>query len=102
MRFVVARPRRSGPWRCPYVAAGWIAVGAMPEFWHYLGVLGFSLMSAGGLLYTRGRGRLHTRRRPDPWPTVFGYHEVFHACVVAAAAFHMSLMAFVLLPTAAP
>ena len=38
----------------PYVAAGWIAVGAMPEFFHYLGVLGFSLMLGGGLLYTLG------------------------------------------------
>ena len=65
----------------PYVAAGWIAVGAMPEFFHYLGVAGFSLMMAGGLLYTVG-AVVYARRRPDPWPRVFGYHEVFHSCVV--------------------
>jgi hemolysin III len=81
----------------PYVAAGWIAVGAMPEFFHYLGVLGFSLMMAGGLLYTLG-AVVYARRRPDPWPRVFGFHEVFHACTVVAAALHLSLIAFVLLP----
>ena len=81
----------------PYIAAGWIAVGAMPEFFHYLGVLGFSLMMAGGLLYTAG-AVVYARRRPDPWPAVFGCHEVFHSCVVLAAAFHLSLVAFVLLP----
>ncbi len=81
----------------PYIAVSWIAVGALPEFFHYLGVLGFSLMAAGGLLYTIG-AVVYARRRPDPWPTVFGYHEIFHACVVVAAALHLSLIAFVLLP----
>jgi hemolysin III len=81
----------------PYVAAGWIAVGAMPEFFHYLGVLGFSLMLGGGLVYTLG-AVVYALRRPEPWPAVFGYHEVFHLCVVLAAALHLSLIAFVLLP----
>jgi hemolysin III len=85
----------------PYVAAGWIAVGAMPEFFHYLGVAGFSVMLSGGLLYTVG-AVIYARRRPDPWPTVFGYHEVFHSCVVVAAALHLSLIAFIVLPALKP
>jgi len=83
----------------PYMATGWVAVGAVPELLHHLGVLGFSLMVAGGLLYTLGAIAM-ARRRPDPWPSVFGYHEVFHACVVVAAALHLSLIAFVVLPAA--
>jgi hemolysin III len=81
----------------PYVAAGWIAVGALPEFFHYLGVLGFSLMLGGGLLYTLG-AVVYALRRPELWPRVFGYHELFHGCTVLAAAMHLSLIAFVLLP----
>ncbi len=81
----------------PYIAVGWIAVGAVPEFFHYLGGLGFALMLAGGLLYTIG-AVVYARRRPDPWPAVFGYHEIFHAFVVAAVVLHLSLIAFVLLP----
>jgi hemolysin III len=81
----------------PYIAVGWIAVGAAPELFHYLGVLGFTLMTAGGLLYTAG-AVIYAVRRPDPWPAVFGYHEIFHACVVVAAALQLSLIAFVLLP----
>jgi hemolysin III len=42
------------------------------------------LMLAGGVLYTAGALSYH-RRRPDPIPSVFGYHEVFHAYVCAAA-----------------
>jgi hemolysin III len=83
----------------PYVAVGWIAVGAVPEFFHYLGGLGFALMLGGGLLYTIG-AVVYARRRPDPWPRVFGYHEIFHAFVVAAVVLHLSLIAFVLLPAA--
>ncbi len=81
----------------PYIAAGWIAVGAMPEFFHYLGVAGFTLMMAGGLLYTVG-AVVYACKRPDPWPRVYGYHEVFHSCVVVAAALHLSLIAFIVLP----
>jgi len=82
----------------PYIAVGWIAVGAVPEFFHYLGGVGFALMLAGGLLYTIG-AIVYALRRPDPWPTVFGYHEIFHAFVVAAVVLHLSLIAFVLLPS---
>ena len=81
----------------PYLVAGWIAVGAMPELFHGLGVFGFSLMMAGGVLYSAG-AVVYARKRPDPWPKVFGFHEVFHACVVVAAAFHLALIAFVVLP----
>jgi hemolysin III len=53
--------------------------------WIHAGVAPGVLMLAGGLLYTAGALSYH-RRWPDPYPSVFGYHEVFHAYVCAAAA----------------
>jgi hemolysin III len=68
-----------------FVGLGWVAVLALPGVWTRAGVAAGLLMLAGGLLYTAGALCYH-RRRPDPYPAVFGYHEVFHACVCAAAA----------------
>jgi len=53
-----------------------------------------ALLATGGLLYTVG-AVVYARRRPDPAPRVFGYHEVFHALVIAAAAVHFAAIAFV-------
>ncbi len=55
------------------------------------------LVGAGGLLYTIG-ALVYATRRPDPVPAVFGYHEIFHALVVAAAAAHFAVVAFYALP----
>ena len=68
-----------------FVGLGWVAGLALPGVWIHAGAAPGALMLAGGLLYTAGALSYH-RRRPDPYPSVFGYHEVFHACVCAAAA----------------
>ncbi len=68
-----------------FVGLGWVAGLALPEVWIHSGVAPALLMLAGGVLYTAGALSYH-RRRPDPHPSVFGYHEVFHAFVCAAAA----------------
>jgi len=67
-----------------FVGLGWLASLALPGVWTHAGVAPAVLMLAGGVLYTAGALSYH-RRRPDPWPSVFGYHEVFHAFVCAAA-----------------
>jgi len=67
-----------------FVALGWIAGLCLPAVWIHAGVAPGALMLAGGVLYTAGALSYH-RRRPDPYPAVFGYHEVFHACVCAGA-----------------
>ncbi len=67
-----------------FVGLGWIAGLALPEVWAHTGVAPAVLMLAGGVLYTAGALSYH-RRWPDPIPSVFGYHEVFHAYVCAAA-----------------
>ena len=67
-----------------FVGLGWVAGLALPGVWIHAGVAPAMLVLAGGLLYTAGALSYH-RRRPDPYPSVFGYHEIFHAYVCAAA-----------------
>jgi hemolysin III len=67
------------------VALGWVGVVALPQLWHHAGFAGLLLLAAGGVLYTGG-AVVYARGRPDPYPAVFGYHELFHALVIAAAA----------------
>jgi len=55
-------------------------------------VMSFALLTTGGLLYTAG-AVVYARRRPDPAPRVFGYHEVFHVLVIAAAAAQFAAVA---------
>jgi hemolysin III len=67
-----------------FIGLGSIAGVALPEVWIHAGAVPGALMLAGGLIYIAGALSYH-RRKPDPSPAVFGYHEVFHACVCAAA-----------------
>ena len=80
-----------------YVALGWVAVAAFPDLLDELGVTGTALVVAGGLLYTAG-AVVYALRRPDPVPSVFGYHEVFHALVIVAAALQYAVVAFYVIP----
>jgi hemolysin III len=80
-----------------YVTLGWVAVAASPQLVERLGVTSTALVAAGGLLYTAG-AVVYARGRPDPVPAVFGYHEVFHALVIAAAALQYAAIAFFVLP----
>ena len=66
-----------------YVLLGWVMVVVMPQLLHGAGVAAFVLILAVGLLYSLG-GVGYGLRRPDPWPRVFGFHEVFHTLTVAA------------------
>ncbi len=80
-----------------YVALGWTAVAVLPELWRTLGGSGVALIVAGGALYSVGAA-VYAARRPDPWPRVFGYHEVFHALVLAAAACHLAAVRWMVVP----
>jgi len=67
-----------------FVGLGWLAGLALPGVWAHAGVAPAVLLLTGGVLYTAG-ALLYHRRWPDPRPSVFGYHEVFHTFVCAAA-----------------
>jgi hemolysin III len=81
-----------------YVMLGWVAVAAFPELLDGLGVTSTVLVAAGGLLYTAG-AVVYALGRPNPAPTVFGYHEIFHALVIAAAALQYAVIAFFVVPS---
>jgi hemolysin III len=74
------------------ILLGWVGIVMLPELVGAIGVWGTILLAVGGLLYTFG-AIVYARRRPDPVPTVFGYHEVFHACVIGAAACQYAVVA---------
>ena len=80
-----------------YIGIGWVILIALPEVFDETGVAPAALFLAGGLLYTAG-AVVYARRRPDPWPRVFGFHEFFHALVIAAAALHFVAMAGWVIP----
>jgi hemolysin III len=83
-----------------YIALGWVAVAAYPQMVDRIGVTGTALVTAGGILYSAG-AIIYALKRPDPAPRVFGYHEIFHALVITAAALHYAVVAFIVLPGAA-
>lgn len=79
-----------------FIGLGAIAGLALPEVWTRLGVAAALLVVLGGAIYIVGAVSYYLRR-PDPAPTVFGYHEVFHACVCAAATCHYLVIALLIL-----
>jgi hemolysin III len=79
-----------------FVALGWVGVVAVPQFFD-VGVVPAVLVVVGGALYTLG-ALAYALKRPNPRPAVFGYHEIFHLLVIAAAATHFVAIAAFVLP----
>lgn len=79
-----------------YLALGWVAVIASPQLLGDTRATPLVLLATGGLLYSAG-AIIYARQRPDPWPRTFGFHEVFHAFVIVAAAVqYVALVGWVL------
>ncbi|HET9553375.1 MAG TPA: hemolysin III family protein [Anaeromyxobacteraceae bacterium] len=74
------------------VGLGWIVAPTLPALGAVIGPSGLWLLAAGGVAYTAG-AVVYATRHPDPFPRVFGYHEVFHALVIAAAVCHYAAVA---------
>ena len=70
-----------------YLGLGWVAVATAPQLAERLHPAPLTLIAVGGVLYTVG-AVVYATRRPDPWPRTFGFHEIFHAFVIAAAVVH--------------
>lgn len=80
-----------------YVMLGWLCLIAAPQLAHWLGVAPLTLLAGGGAVYTLG-GVVYALGWPNPWPRVFGYHEVFHTLTIAGSALHYSVLAIWILP----
>lgn len=75
-----------------YVALGWAALGWLPEFWATGGPAIVWWIIAGGVIYSAG-ALIYARKRPNPAPRWFGFHEIFHLCTIAAAVCHFVAIA---------
>lgn len=75
------------------LALGWVGVAALPQLAERAGVGAVILLAAGGVAYSLG-AIVYARRRPDPVPRVFGYHELFHALTLAALGCHYAAISF--------
>ena len=80
---------RSGRWLYTslYLALGWVAVGVLPDIYREGGLAVLVLLLVGGAFYSAG-AVVYARKKPDPSPRWFGFHEVFHALTLLAFACH--------------
>lgn len=95
---VAASPMTASRWLIVTAYAGFAALAAVPmlRVARVLPLGGLAMIACSGALYLLG-GVIYARRRPDPWPRVFGFHELFHLLVVAAgAAYVIALWEFTL------
>jgi hemolysin III len=74
-----------------YPILGWASVVALPQLFRHLTTPELSFLIAGGAIYTLGIPIL-VWERPNPWPKVFGYHEIWHVFTVVAAICHFVLI----------
>jgi hemolysin III len=82
-----------------YIGLGWMAVVAIVPLVRALPIWGLTWLLAGGVCYSIG-AIIYGTERPDPYPAVFGFHEIFHIFVLAGSVFHFVFMARYILPSA--
>lgn len=91
-------PRVHRAWKgASYIIVSWTAILVFPQLAHSLGSWGFGLVVAGGACYTLGALALAVKW-PNPWPRVFGFHEVFHAFTVVASVLQFVAIASAVVP----
>jgi hemolysin III len=90
-RLMAAARRLNAVAGAMYIALGWLAILTLPQIVRALPWPGTGLLLLGGALYTAGAVVL-ARRRPDPRPAVFGYHEIWHSMVIGGSLCHYGVI----------
>jgi hemolysin III len=80
------------------ITLGWVGIVALPQLMQTAGPAAVALLAAGGVAYTVG-AIVYALKRPDPLPTIFGYHELFHALTLVAIALQYVAIAFFVVRT---
>lgn len=75
-----------------YMGVGWLALAATPEIFEEVPLAAIVLLLAGGVLYSLG-AVIYAMQRPNPFPRIFGFHELFHLFVIAGSGIHFSIVA---------
>jgi hemolysin III len=78
---------------CMYVAVSWVAIVIFPDIAEAVGSIAVGLLLLGGGFYSVG-AVIYAMNRPNPWPQVFGYHEIFHLLVLLGAGTHFVAVTF--------
>ena len=79
-----------------YLGVGWVGLILIPQLFPALGVAAAVLVIVGGALYSVG-ALTYASAWPNPFPTIFGFHEVFHVLVIAAAVTQFVALSLVVL-----
>ena len=82
-----------------FLIVGWSALLVIDDFFISLSTVGFIFLLLGGVFHTVG-AIVYGLKKPDPWPNTFGFHEIFHFCVVCGIGSHYAVIAFIALPAA--
>jgi hemolysin III len=78
-----------------YIGLGWVAIAVVSDMAAALSILAMTLLGAGGIIYTIG-GIIYATKKPNPWPSTFGYHELFHLLVILGVVCHYAVVALYL------
>jgi hemolysin III len=82
-----------------FLIVGWSALLVIDDFFVSMSTTGFIFLLLGGAFHTIG-AIVYGIKRPNPWPNSFGFHEIFHFCVICGVASHYGVIAFIALPSA--
>lgn len=74
-----------------FLLMGWLFLFRIGEAFNFLDATGILLFTGGGVSYTIG-AIIYALRKPNPFPGIFGFHEIWHAMVLLGFAFHYILI----------